>query len=530
MRHFLRCFAILLAAASIQAATPLENYLDGGTFLVASLNLDDATSDESRQWLIATIEAAGPALGSGDATMPAMITRQAISKLRELRDFGAAEIVLVVAIEDLTMNHGPLLVTKFPDAAAAAKARDWVQPRLQMTPGVEARLSGSMLLVATTATLDRYEKLTPAPRTDLVDPVTEDGATFAAVLSPGADARRVLRELWPMLPPPYDKLTGTLVADDVSSVTATVQLGAAPNAKLSINSPNPSAREAVAKAISVGLQTGVVWIEANQPLYSVAAKDAADLLTPQMDDKAVKIRLDATDRVVKQLATNVLAPAIVAAQESAKRASKMNDMKQIGLAMLNFESDNGFLPGSIVDKEGKLLLSWRVLILPYLEQQALFNELHLDEPWDSKHNMEVATRAAPDMYCREDRQIMTTYLRPVYVGDDLSALKSDPEVIEKNFNGRRAFLEPWGRYRDITDGTSNTIMVAEVAPEHAVFWTKPEDWEVDRDDPLAKLRTYKREGFVTGYYDGAARFETFDIDPNLLKKLITKSGGEVIER
>ncbi len=530
MRHFLRCFALLFITAATHAAPPLQNYLDDGTFLVASLDLDDATSAESAQWLIATIEAAAPVLGSGDATMPLMITRQAISQLRELRDFGAKDIGLVLAIEDLTMNHGPLLVTKLPDEAAAAKARDWLQPRLQMTPGVKARLSGSMLLVATTATLDRYEKLTPAPRPDLVDPATEDGATLAAVLSPGADARRVLRELWPMLPPPYDKLTGSLVADDIQTVTATVQLGAAPNAALSVHSPDPSACEAVAKAAEAGLQSGVAWVEANQPPYGTGAKAAAELLSPKITDAAVTVRLDATDPAVKQLAVNVLAPIIVASQERAKRVSKMNDMKQIGLAMHNFHDINGFFPGNIVDKEGKPLMSWRVLLLPFLEHGALFEELHLDEPWDSKHNMEVATRSAPELYCREDRPWMTTYLRPMYVGSDIAFMRGEMQPIEKSFSGRQCYLQPGEKFKDITDGTALTIMVAEVAPEHAVFWTKPEDSEVDLKDPLAKLRTDKREGFVTGRYDGSAKFETFDIDAALLKKMITKSVGEPISR
>ncbi len=530
MRHFMRCFALLFITAATHAATPLESYLDGGTFLVASLDLDETTSTESAQWLIATIEAAAPALRSEDAAMPVMIARQAISQLRELRDFGAKEIGVVVAIEDLTMNHGPLLVTKLPDEAAATKARDWLQPRLQMTPGFEARLSGSTLLVATTATLDRYAKLTPAARPDLADAHASENAALSAIVSPGADARRVLRELWPMLPPPYDKLTGPLVADDVQGVTAIVRLGGDPGASLSIHSPNPSAREAAAKAISAGLQTGVAWIEANQPSYTAAAKNAADLLAPQLGDAAVSIRLDATDDAVKQLATNVLAPVINAAQENAEQASKMNDLKFIGLAMLNYESANGFLPSNIVDKDGKPLHSWRVLILPYLEQQKLFNELRLDEPWNSKHNLEVATKSSPDVYCRGNRQGKTCYLRPAYIGSDAALLRGDTQPIEKKFSGRQFYLQPAEEYRDITDGTSNTLMVAEVAPEHAVFWTKPDDWEVDLEEPLAKLRTDKREGFVTGYYDGSARFEPFDIDPGLLKKMITKNGGEAISR
>ncbi|QDV77214.1 DUF1559 domain-containing protein [Botrimarina mediterranea] len=530
MRHFLRCFALLFITAATHAATPFDNYLEDGTFLVASLDLDETTSTESAQWLIATIEAAAPALRSGDATMPAMITRQAISQLRELRDFGVKEIGLVVAIEDLTMNHGPLLVTKLPDEAAAMKVRDWLQPRLQMTPGFEARLSGSTLLVATTATLDRYAKLTPAARPDLADAHSSANAALSAVLSPGADARRVLRELWPMLPPPYDKLTGPLVADDVRSVTATVQLGAAPIASLTITSPNPSARESIAQAISAGLQTGVVWVETNQPPYAAGAKETAELLAPRVDDAAVTMRIDSADAAVRQFATNVLAPAIVVAQERAKRSSKMNDMKQIILAMHNYHDVRGSLPTNVVDKDGKPLLSWRVLLLPFLEQETFLKELHLDESWDSPHNLEVAKRSAPQVYCRDNREGLTSFLRPVYAGSDLAAARGDIEPIEKPTSGRMCFLQPSETFRDITDGLSKTIMVAEVAPEHAVFWTKPDDWEVDLEDPLAKLRTDKREGFVTGYYDGSARFEPFDIDPGLLKKMITKNGGEAISR
>src|SRR5690606_34409577 len=132
------------------------------------------------------------------AMMPAMITRQAITQLRELRDFGAAEILLVVAIEDLTMNHGPLIVTKLPDEAAAAKARDWVQSRFAGMAGLQlqTRLSGSTLLVATTATLDRYAELQSAARPDLVEPLGAEDAALAVSVSAGADARRVLRELW----------------------------------------------------------------------------------------------------------------------------------------------------------------------------------------------------------------------------------------------------------------------------------------------------------------------------------------------
>ena len=71
----------------------------------------------------------------------------------------------------------------------------------------------------------------------------------------------------------------------------------------------------------------------------------------------------------------------------------MNNLKQIGLAMHNYHDARGRLPAAYtVDKDGKPLLSWRVLILPYTEEAALYKEFHLDEPWDSEHNKNLIAR------------------------------------------------------------------------------------------------------------------------------------------
>src|SRR5439155_14951587 len=64
-----------------------------------------------------------------------------------------------------------------------------------------------------------------------------------------------------------------------------------------------------------------------------------------------------------------------------------NNLQQLALALLNYESAHGHFPAPASrDKNGKLLLSWRVQILPFLEQDNLYKEFHLDEPWDSAHN------------------------------------------------------------------------------------------------------------------------------------------------
>src|SRR4249919_3311122 len=86
----------------------------------------------------------------------------------------------------------------------------------------------------------------------------------------------------------------------------------------------------------------------------------------------------------------LLLPAVQAAREAARRAQCVNNLKQIGLAMHNYHDvKNGLPPSAIVDKQGKPLLSWRVAILPYIEQQPLYDKFKLDEPWDSPNNKDL---------------------------------------------------------------------------------------------------------------------------------------------
>ncbi|MFN6052013.1 MAG: DUF1559 domain-containing protein, partial [Planctomycetia bacterium] len=86
-------------------------------------------------------------------------------------------------------------------------------------------------------------------------------------------------------------------------------------------------------------------------------------------------------------------------REAAQRASSTNNLKMIGLAMHNYDATyNGFPPVAISDKKtGKPLLSWRVALLPYLDEDNLYRQFKLDEPWDSEHNIKLAAKM-PKVY------------------------------------------------------------------------------------------------------------------------------------
>ena len=146
-----------------------------------------------------------------------------------------------------------------------------------------------------------------------------------------------------------------------------------------------------------------------------------------------------------------------------QRVQSINNLKQLGLAMHNYLDVNKNFPPAVSAKDGKPLLSWRVLVLPYIEEGPLFQQFHLDEPWDSEHNLKLIPR-------------MPTILRsplaqwPIRAARSTSPRRSADSV----FPGQKGVA-----IRDITDGTSNTILLVEADDEHAVPWTKPDDWEYD---------------------------------------------------
>jgi hypothetical protein len=81
-------------------------------------------------------------------------------------------------------------------------------------------------------------------------------------------------------------------------------------------------------------------------------------------------------------------------------------------------------------------------------------------------------------------------------------------------------------FADVRDGTVKTIGVVEVDPEHEVIWTKPDDWEVDWNDPAQGLAGGPGTTFVACFLDNAVREIRESIDKDMLRALLTGSGGE----
>ncbi|MBA4029529.1 MAG: hypothetical protein C0478_01220 [Planctomyces sp.] len=157
----------------------------------------------------------------------------------------------------------------------------------------------------------------------------------------------------------------------------------------------------------------------------------------------------------------LLLPARRSAREPARRTQCKNNLKQIGLALHNYHDQYGsFPPAFTVDTEGKPLHSWRTLILPFLDQEALYNQIDLSKPWDDPANaVASATRlsaySCPSATLKEPH--LTTYLGVV---GEMAFFH--PTVMRK--------LADFGRL-----GTSEKVAVLDVNAEHAVPWMSPMD-------------------------------------------------------
>jgi hypothetical protein len=216
--------------------------------------------------------------------------------------------------------------------------------------------------------------------------------------------------------------------------------------------------------------------------------------------------------------------------EAAKR------LKEIGVAMHVHNDVRGFLPAGFVTKGGVVGLSWRVQLLPYIDQEALYKQFKLDEPWDSDHNKPLAEKM-PAVYSSPGKAAPAgqTYLRS-FAGM-YGVIRTPPPGAKANFPppAARGTDAPGRRLQSISDGTSGTFLVAEAA--EPVVWTKPEELSAQPPEKgpmgpdavvVPKLGGPFAGGFHALMCDGQVFFFRDTVSAASLRALITPDGGEVL--
>lgn len=194
-------------------------------------------------------------------------------------------------------------------------------------------------------------------------------------------------------------------------------------------------------------------------------------------------------------------------EKDLRSASNLN-LRRLGVAMHTHHDVFKLFPAQSIRKDDKALLSWRVKLLPYVGEQALYDEFHLDEPWDSDHNKTLIPKMPP--------AFASPYETAEMVAKGLTAYQLPLS--------KGALFEEGATYSfdSIKDGASHTILVVETEPEHAVTWTKPEDWRVDPKKPHSGIVRQKGKGFHVLFADGAVHLMDDAMDAEKLLLLIGK--------
>jgi len=322
------------------------------------------------------------------------------------------------------------------------------------------------------------------------------------------DTRRAIRELLPQLPAPFEEATGGLIADYIRWGGVQIDLPPEINAQVVVQSTDPESAKVCQRLVAAITEYSVQQTKGQ--LDDTVGQLILGGVKPVVEENSVQVDLSSF------LKKETLIPMMAGLRAASGEQQRRNNLKQVGLAMLNYEAANrAFSPTAIYSDAGQPLLSWRVAVLPYLDQQDLYDKFRLDEPWDSPHNLKVS-RDMPECF-------------------------QDPKQEHHNVNARTMVQLPYGeemmfqgkestKFADITDGTSNTIAVVYTNPTNAVRWTKPSDWKVDLQHPWNGLKRDDEQTVEVAFADGSIHTISVSTSEEKLRALLTREGGEVVER
>jgi serine/threonine protein kinase len=266
----------------------------------------------------------------------------------------------------------------------------------------------------------------------------------------------------------------------------------------------------LASAVSWAAPAAPAWDVSAPPKHLVSSAARRSGLSLGAGLGIVGVALAAIMLPCLAIVVGLLIPVIQSAREAARRAQSMNNLKQLGLALHNYHDVYKTFPPAVVpDEDGNALYSGRVLLLPFLGQENLYNSLDLTQAWDSPRN-----RAFTQM--------------PLKVFEDPSG-SSNSNASRSNYvfvTGRGAMFEEGKstRMADVTDGLSNTLMMVEVK-DYGVNWAEPRDVDLSRPARLPAGDHGRSHLVLMG--DGSVKVLTSDLTPAEVRALATRDGGEV---
>ncbi|MEZ6131536.1 MAG: DUF1559 domain-containing protein [Planctomycetaceae bacterium] len=465
---------------------PIEAYLDAQTTVVGWADLSQFDLDQLAEFA-KTLNAQGNDLTQAKAVKTALV------------QLGVTRMYWISDLAGLTQGPRAFVVPAPDDTIDAVTL---ILKTLAEGSGGTAVVDGSCVVVGDKSEIANLRERSGTPDAEFLVTVNRLKHPHAIALkTPVATlvpVMSVLPEIFGSADPRVTQAAELLV--NVKAVTLSGLLPPS-SFELQIQTKSPESAEGISSLINEWTTSEI--------------KAAATPIQMKADESNVVLAsnsLQSTTAMIDSLKT-LTSPARLRAQ----RMSTLNSFKQIALAMHNFHDSYGHLPPqSLVGKDGKRLLSWRVLILPYLDNAPLYQEFHLDEPWDSPHNIKLVSK-----------------MPRVYDGSqtDEAAIAAGKTRMVAPLTKDSAFGRSGGgmTFQSILDGTSNTLMIVEAAPDQAVIWTKPEDVEIPAENPLTVLLDAAAKGFHACLCDGSARLIPGTIDAATLNALLSIDGKEIVD-
>lgn len=207
-------------------------------------------------------------------------------------------------------------------------------------------------------------------------------------------------------------------------------------------------------------------------------------------------------------------------RDAAIDSSAAGPFAQLLVALHNYHDEFGsFPPAYIADASGKPMHSWRVLLLPYIEEQALYDAYDFSEPWDGPNNSKLAARIPRtyNHYGDSKGTINTSYVVIVGAGTAFPGAKTT-------------------KLDDFKDGTENSILIVEIARSN-ICWMEPRDFDLAtmsleiNDTSRPSISSTRPKGPYVVFADTVRGYHVKrTIAPEDLRSLFTIAGGEKITR
>ena len=492
------CTAVAAEQSAAQRAKTIAPFIDEQTVAVAHVDFTKIYVGPLLEEVGEFVPEAKPYLAAAQAAGTAMLGAVNLA--------GGKEIYYVVSIAD-PRGDAQMIFAVMPlgEKSNVDTLSVLIRSAIPRSYTTVQRI-GNCLVAGAQTTIERLKTLKPDRRPEIEKAFEAAGDTAIQLLIlPPNYFRRIIDEMMPTLPDEIGGGSSKALTDGL--LWAAISIDAPPKTALRgvIQSQDQKSAEALLS----------IWRQAHPLIFgkmgpsrtSPPFRKILAFLMPIVDGDRLVLVLDKENGGIARLVDTVR-PIVELARRADEQMAMMNNFMQIAIAMHNHHDDKGSFPAAAShDADGSPLLSWRVHLLPYLEQEPLYKQFHLDEPWDSPHNKKLIAKIPPVYRMLKPdaaKQGMTRCLAPV--GENTA------------FSGKTGLA-----LKEIKGGSTNTIIIVEVAADGAVPWTKPVDLQYDPKNPAKGLGDASADSFVAALCDGSVKRMPKKTDPEKLRKLFDRN-------